>query len=82
VPQLSIPDDAQLAILIVLQADGQVAVAGTIDNKVPALGLLEVAKQAICTHVDQLAAGKKIVAPSPGLSHLLADKTRFGNGRG
>jgi hypothetical protein len=74
---LVIPPDAQLAILVILTAGGQVSVAGTIDSKVAALGLLEVAKGAISQHVDELAKGKQIIAPSPGLSHLL----KFGNGR-
>jgi hypothetical protein len=69
-----IPDDAQLAILIVLTADNQVSVAGTIDNKITALGLLETAKTAIVSHVNALSEGKKIVAPTPGLSHLLGRK--------
>jgi hypothetical protein len=64
---------AQLNIM--LDDAGQVQVNGTIDNKLYAYGLLELAKEAIQIHVAN--AQKAIVAPGPGGLALVG-----GNGLG
>ena len=53
-------------LVITLSPDGQVSVAGQIDNKLFALGLIEVAKDAIIKHHDN-AQKSNILAPPPGL---------------
>lgn len=61
---------AQLAI--VLFDNGSIAVNGPIDNKLLALGLLEIAKDTVIKHCDK--ADKRIVEPPPGMAGMLGGK--------
>jgi len=54
-------------LVIRLNDDGNVAVEGPIDNKLIALGLLEVAKDAIIKHHDKQTSERRII-PATGMT--------------
>lgn len=59
--------NAVASIVITLTDQGQVAVSGNIDNKLAALGLIEVGKQAVIDmHRKNEEGGGRIITPPAG----------------
>jgi hypothetical protein len=55
--ELTIPPDAVAVILVTLSAAQKIQVAGSLDQKLIAVGMLDIAKQAIYAHHKKLEEG-------------------------